>query len=58
VIEQIPSGKKPFLYVVVCAAGVAGDVGTLITAAQKQPRRRRDRGPGRLSDPLGLAHAQ
>ncbi|MEU9479204.1 flavoprotein [Streptomyces sp. NPDC048191] len=35
-IEQIPSGKKPFLYVVVCAAGVAGDVGTLITAAQEQ----------------------
>ncbi|WP_268270310.1 flavoprotein [Streptomyces sp. MNU76] len=26
--------QKPFLYVVVCAAGVAGDVGTLITAAQ------------------------
>ncbi|WP_328725821.1 flavoprotein [Streptomyces sp. NBC_00259] len=28
--------KKPFLYVVVCAAGIAGDVGTLITAAQEQ----------------------
>ncbi|MFF8918105.1 flavoprotein [Streptomyces sp. NPDC015032] len=27
--------KKPFLYVVVCAAGVAGDVGKLITAAQE-----------------------
>ncbi|MER7044644.1 flavoprotein [Streptomyces jumonjinensis] len=26
--------KKPFLYVVVCAAGIAGDVGRLITAAQ------------------------
>ncbi|MFI1710636.1 flavoprotein [Streptomyces griseoruber] len=26
--------KKPFLYVVVCAAGVAADVGKLITAAQ------------------------
>jgi hypothetical protein len=25
---------KPFLYVVVCAAGIAADVGTLITAAQ------------------------
>ncbi|WP_046728721.1 flavoprotein [Streptomyces humi] len=31
---QVP-GKKPFLYVVVCAAGVAGDVGKLITAAQE-----------------------
>ncbi|MFF9817164.1 flavoprotein [Streptomyces sp. NPDC014006] len=28
--------KQPFLYVVVCAAGVAGDVGKLITAAQGQ----------------------
>lgn len=28
--------KRPFLYVVVCAAGVAGDVGTLITAAQER----------------------
>ncbi|MFF2850214.1 flavoprotein [Streptomyces sp. NPDC058001] len=27
-------GEKPFLYVVVCAAGIAGDVGTLIAAAQ------------------------
>ncbi|WP_018568225.1 flavoprotein [Streptomyces sp. PsTaAH-124] len=27
--------KKPFLYVVVCAAGVARDVGKLITAAQE-----------------------
>ncbi|MBT2420803.1 flavoprotein [Streptomyces sp. ISL-22] len=27
-------GKKPFLYVVVCACGVAGEVGKLITAAQ------------------------
>jgi hypothetical protein len=26
--------KKPFLYVVVCACGIAGDVGKLITAAQ------------------------
>jgi hypothetical protein len=31
---QVP-GKKPFLYVVVCGAGVAGDVGKLITAAQE-----------------------
>ena len=28
--------KKPFLYVVVCACGIAGDVGKLITAAQGQ----------------------
>ncbi|MDQ0405534.1 flavoprotein [Streptomyces sp. NPDC000349] len=28
--------KKPFLYVVVCAAGVAADVGKLITAAQER----------------------
>ncbi|GGU32261.1 flavoprotein [Streptomyces violascens] len=27
--------QKPFLYVVVCAAGIAGDVGKLITAAQE-----------------------
>ncbi|SDR36309.1 MULTISPECIES: flavoprotein [unclassified Streptomyces] len=27
--------KKPFLYIVVCAAGIAGDVGKLITAAQE-----------------------
>ncbi|MFJ3123057.1 flavoprotein [Streptomyces sp. NPDC086993] len=27
--------KKPFLYVVVCASGIAGDVGILITAAQE-----------------------
>lgn len=31
-----PKPSKPFLYVVVCAAGVAGDVGTLITAAQER----------------------
>ncbi|MET8114699.1 flavoprotein [Streptomyces prasinus] len=29
-------GKKPFLYVVVCASGIAGDVGTLITAARQR----------------------
>ncbi|MFF7976731.1 flavoprotein [Streptomyces sp. NPDC007905] len=28
--------KKPFLYVVVCACGIAGDVGKLITAAQER----------------------
>ncbi|MFJ8586429.1 flavoprotein [Streptomyces sp. NPDC093595] len=28
--------QKRFLYVVVCAAGIAGDVGTLITAAQDE----------------------
>ncbi|MEU2597195.1 flavoprotein [Streptomyces hirsutus] len=28
--------KKSFLYVVVCASGIAGDVGTLITAAQER----------------------
>jgi hypothetical protein len=33
VTQQPP---KPFLYVVVCAAGVAADVGRLITAAQER----------------------
>lgn len=28
--------KKPFLYVVVCACGIAGDVGKLITAAEER----------------------
>ncbi|MFF1601902.1 flavoprotein [Streptomyces mirabilis] len=28
--------KQPFLYVVVCACGIAGDVGKLITAAQER----------------------
>ncbi|MCX5052315.1 MULTISPECIES: flavoprotein [unclassified Streptomyces] len=28
--------EKPFLYVVVCAAGIAADVGRLITAAQER----------------------
>lgn len=65
--------KKPFLYVVVCACGIAGDVGTLITVAQERhsgagvvatptgvglPRRRGHRGPDRLPDPLGLAHTR
>ncbi|MGW1952714.1 flavoprotein [Streptomyces sp. NPDC001920] len=31
-----PQAPKPFLYVVVCAAGIAADVGTLITAAQQR----------------------
>ncbi|MGH4033011.1 flavoprotein [Actinomycetota bacterium Odt1-20B] len=30
-----PQTAKPFLYVIVCASGVAGDVGKLITAAQE-----------------------
>ncbi|MFK4226917.1 flavoprotein [Streptomyces sp. NPDC019890] len=34
--DQLDQLKKPFLYVVVCAAGIAGDVGKLITAAQEQ----------------------
>ncbi|MFI7016757.1 flavoprotein [Streptomyces sp. NPDC050164] len=34
--ESSVQGKKPFLYVVVCAAGVAGDVGKLITHAQER----------------------
>ncbi|QZY20223.1 hypothetical protein K7C20_37675 [Streptomyces decoyicus] len=28
--------KKPFLYIVVCPSGIAGDVGKLITAAQER----------------------
>ncbi|WP_367431230.1 flavoprotein [Streptomyces celluloflavus] len=34
--DQPNPSKKPFLYVVVCAAGIAGDIGKLITAAQEQ----------------------
>ena len=34
--EPHAPGKKPFLCVVVCAAGIAGDVGKLITAAQER----------------------
>ncbi|MGG7576087.1 flavoprotein [Streptomyces sirii] len=34
--EASDQHKKPFLYVVVCASGIAGDVDQLITAAQKQ----------------------
>ncbi|MBD0739424.1 flavoprotein [Streptomyces sp. CBMA29] len=40
---------KPFLYVVVCAAGVARDVGVLISAAQG-----RGWGVGVVATPLGL----
>ncbi|KAK1180358.1 flavoprotein [Streptomyces sp. NBS 14/10] len=41
--------SKPFLYVVVCAAGIAGDVGKLITAAQE-----RDWDAGVIATPQGL----
>ncbi|GGX83479.1 flavoprotein [Streptomyces minutiscleroticus] len=43
------SGKKPFLYVVVCACDVAGRVGKLITAAQE-----RDWDVGVIATPQGL----
>ncbi|MET8945403.1 flavoprotein [Streptomyces sp. NPDC004542] len=33
--EPTAPDQKPFLYVVVCASGVAGDVGKLITAAKE-----------------------
>jgi phosphopantothenoylcysteine synthetase/decarboxylase len=36
VTDPATIGKKPFLYVVVCAAGIAADVGKLITAAQQR----------------------
>ncbi|MFE2536754.1 flavoprotein [Streptomyces sp. NPDC059371] len=42
-------GGKPFLYVVVCAAGVAEDVGTLIAAA-----RQRGWEVGAIATPQGL----
>ncbi|MFF4553346.1 flavoprotein [Streptomyces sp. NPDC001422] len=41
--------EKPFLYVVVCAAGVAEDIDTLITAAQ-----RRNWEVGVIATPQGL----
>ncbi|MFC9222785.1 flavoprotein [Streptomyces hygroscopicus] len=41
--------SKPFLYVVVCAAGIADDVGKLITAAQE-----RDWNVGVVATPQGL----
>lgn len=34
--HQLDRPKRPFLYVVVCASGIAGGVGQLITAAQEQ----------------------
>ncbi|WP_030784748.1 flavoprotein [Streptomyces sp. NRRL S-920] len=34
--EPSAARKKPFLYVVVCACGIAADVGELITAAQER----------------------
>jgi hypothetical protein len=34
VIDPTATGKKPFLYVVVCACGIAADAGKLIAAAQ------------------------
>ncbi|MFG2955837.1 flavoprotein [Streptomyces sp. NPDC048291] len=34
--EPTAPQKKPFLYVVVCGCGIAGDVGKLITAAQER----------------------
>lgn len=43
------SPKRPFLYVVVCAAGVAGEVGTLVSAAQD-----RGWGVGVVATPLAL----
>lgn len=46
---QNAEGKKPFLYVVVCAAGVAGDVGKLITHAQE-----RHWDVGAIATPQGL----
>ncbi|GAA2217667.1 flavoprotein [Streptomyces nogalater] len=47
--EPSASDKTPFLYVVVCACGVAADVGRLITAAQE---RRWD--VGVIATPQGL----
>lgn len=41
--------EKPFLYLVVCAAGIASDVGELITAAQE-----RDWEVGVIATPQGL----
>ncbi|MFE7271553.1 flavoprotein [Streptomyces sp. NPDC057623] len=41
--------RKPFLYVVVCAAGIAADVSKLITAAQE-----RDREVGVIATPAAL----
>ncbi|WP_055490981.1 flavoprotein [Streptomyces sp. TP-A0356] len=46
---MIHRARKPFLHVVVCAAGIAQDVGTLITAAQE-----RDWDVGVIATPLAL----
>ncbi|WP_326610947.1 flavoprotein [Streptomyces scopuliridis] len=46
-MSELP--KKPFLYVIVCASGIAGDVGKLITAAHD---RRWD--VGVIATPQGL----
>lgn len=53
-ISSVPSvpfvpGKKAFLYVVVCASGIAGEVGTLIAAA-----RQRGWGVGVVATPQAL----
>ncbi|WP_406221409.1 flavoprotein [Streptomyces decoyicus] len=47
--DQPAQPKKPFLYVVVCASGIASDVHKLITAAQKQGW-----DVGVIATPLGL----
>ncbi|MFG1805041.1 flavoprotein [Streptomyces sp. NPDC049040] len=47
--ESSDQRPEPFLYVVVCAAGVAGDVGALITMAQD-----RGWGVGVVATPQGL----
>lgn len=47
--DQPAQPKKPFLYVVVCASGIASDVHKLITAAQKQGW-----DLGVIATPLGL----
>jgi hypothetical protein len=43
------AARKPFLYVVVCAAGIAADVSKLITAAQE-----RDWGVGVIATPVAM----
>ncbi|MEV0299630.1 hypothetical protein [Streptomyces prasinus] len=47
-VPSVP-GKKAFLYVVGCASGIAGEVGTLIAAA-----RQRGRGVGMVATPQAL----
>lgn len=48
-VAQLPRREKPFLYVVVCAAGVAVDVSKLITAAQE-----RDWAVGVIATPVAM----